>query len=59
MATAKTPEIRQPSGQPIPIEAPPTPLIPCARELMPPDKMQIIEKLMAKLEKRLMRRSSS
>ncbi|WP_368413065.1 hypothetical protein [Dongia sp.] len=59
MATAKTPEMNTPNGQPMPIEAPPTPLNPWPSELMPPDRMQMIEKLIAKFEKRLMRRSSS
>jgi hypothetical protein len=39
--------------------APPTPLKPWPSELMPPDRMQMIEKLMAKFENRLIRRSSS
>ncbi|MCY1401493.1 hypothetical protein D9M71_166120 [compost metagenome] len=58
MAMANTPEIRQPSGQPMPIDAPPAPEVPWASELMPPDRMQMIEKEMAKLENTPMRRDS-
>src|SRR5262249_26797863 len=49
----------QPSGQPKPMEAPPAPDVPWASELMPPDRMQMIEKEIAKFENRRMRRSSS
>ncbi len=59
MQIAKTPETRQPSGQPIPIAAPPAPEVPWASELMPPDRMQMIENEIAKLENKPMRRSSS
>ena len=59
MPTAKTRETKQPSGQPMPMAAPPAPDVACASELMPPDRMQMIEKETAKFEKELMRRSSS
>jgi hypothetical protein len=48
-----------PSGQPRPIAAPPAPEVAWPSELMPPDRMQMIENEMAKLEKRLIDRSSS
>ena len=59
MQMANTAEIRQPSGQPIPMAAPPAPDVACASELMPPDKMQMIENEIAKLEKEPIRRESS
>ncbi len=59
MATANTPEIMQPSGQPMPMEAPPAPDVPWASELMPPERMQMMEKEIAKLEKPPIRRDSS
>ena len=59
MASANTPEIRQPTGQPIPIAAPPAPEVAWARELMPPESMQMMEKEIAKLEKAPMLRASS
>ena len=43
----------------MPIAAPPAPEVACASELMPPERMQMIEKEMAKLEKRYMERESS
>ncbi len=43
----------------MPIAAPPAPDVAWASELMPPERMQMIEKEIAKLEKRLIRRSSS
>ena len=43
----------------MPIEAPPAPAVAWASELMPPDRMQMMENETAKLEKTLMRRSSS
>ncbi|MNR62561.1 hypothetical protein D3C85_1846240 [compost metagenome] len=58
MAMANTPEIRQPIGQPMPMAAPPAPEVPWARELMPPERMQMIEKEIAKLEKTPIRRES-
>jgi hypothetical protein len=48
MATAKTAETAQPTSQPTPMEPPPAPDVACASELMPPDRMQMIEKEMAK-----------
>jgi hypothetical protein len=59
MASANTPEMTQPIGQPMPIAAPPAPDVACASELMPPDRMQMIEKEMAKFENELIRRSNS
>ncbi|MCY1226376.1 hypothetical protein D3C72_2577750 [compost metagenome] len=59
MATAKTKEMKQPSGQPMPIAAPPAPAVAWASELMPPERMQMIENDTAKFENWLMRRSSS
>ena len=59
MAMAKTPEIRQPRGQPMPIAAPPAPDVAWASELMPPDRMQMIEKEIAKFEKPPMLRANS
>ena len=49
----------QPTIQPMPAPAPPTEEIAWANELMPPDRMQMIEKEIAKLEKRLIDRWSS
>jgi hypothetical protein len=43
----------------MPIAAPPAPEVACASELMPPERMQMIEKDTAKFENELMRRSSS
>jgi len=59
MAMAKTADTKQPSGQPMPIAAPPAPDVACASELMPPERMQMIEKETAKFENELIRRSSS
>ncbi len=59
MATANTSETKQPSGQPMPMAAPPAPAVACASELMPPDRMQMIENETAKFENELIRRSSS
>ncbi len=56
---AKTPEISTPTGQPSPIDIPPAPAVAWPSELMPPDRMQMMEKEIAKLEKRRMRRDSS
>ena len=53
------PESRQPVIQPIPAPAPPTEEIAWAKELMPPDRMQMIENEMAKLENFDMERESS
>ena len=58
-ASAKSPEMTTPRGQPIPIAAPPAPEVACPSELIPPDTMQMIEKEMAKLENLLILRSSS
>ena len=52
-------EKAQESGQPRPIEAPPAPLKPSWKEVIPPARMQMMEKEIAKLEKPLMRRDSS
>jgi hypothetical protein len=43
----------------MPMAAPPAPDVACPSELMPPDRMQMIEKEMAKFEKRVMERASS
>ena len=43
----------------MPMPMPPAPEVAWASELMPPDRMQMIEKEMAKLEKRLRLRCSS
>ena len=51
--------IAQPRIQPIPMAAPPTPLMPCPRELIPPERMQMIEKEIAKFWKPFMFRDSS
>ncbi len=59
MPSAKSSEIRLPIGQPMPIAAPPMLLMPWPSELMPPERMQIIEKETAKLENPLMRRDNS
>ena len=50
---------KQPTSQPMPMPMPPAPDVACASELMPPERMQMIEKETAKFEKRLSRRSSS
>ena len=42
----------------MPIDAPPAPDVPWASELIPPERMQMIEKEMAKLEKTPIRRES-
>ncbi|MCY1375807.1 hypothetical protein D9M69_632480 [compost metagenome] len=59
MATANTRETRQPSGQPMPMAAPPAPEVPWASEFIPPERMQMMEKEMAKLEKPPIRRDRS
>ncbi len=43
----------------MPMAAPPTPLMPWPSELIPPDRMQMIEKEIAKFEKPCIRRASS
>ena len=43
---------RQPIGQPMPMAAPPAPAVAWPSELMPPDRMQMIENEIAKFEKR-------
>jgi hypothetical protein len=43
----------------MPIAAPPAPDVACASELIPPDRMQMMEKEMAKFENELIRRSNS
>ena len=43
----------------MPIAAPPAPEVACASELMPPARMQMIEKEIAKFENRPSRRESS
>ena len=59
MARAKQSESTHPSGQPRPSEAPPTLDMPRWKEVMPPARMQMIEKEMAKFENPLIRRRSS
>ncbi len=59
MARAKDPDTAQPTIQPMPAPAPPIDDVACAKELMPPDRMQMIENEIAKFEKRLMLRASS
>src|SRR6476469_6179141 len=59
MATANTSDTKQPTNQPMPMPIPPAPEVAWASELMPPDRMQMIEKETAKLENRLSRRSNS
>ena len=49
----------QPNIQPMPAPAPPIEEIACAKELMPPDRMQMIENDIAKFEKRLIDRCNS
>ena len=58
-AERKQDEMQQPIGQPIPMAAPPAPAIPCPSELMPPDRMQMIEKEIAKFENPRIRLASS
>ena len=50
---------KQPSEPADAEPTPPTPEVACASELMPPDRMQMIENEMAKLENRLRLRCSS
>src|SRR5262245_63295737 len=59
IVAATTRANRQPSGQPRPIEAPPTLHRPRWNEVMPPARMQRIDIETAKLEKPLRRRSNS
>ena len=59
MDSATTSENATPSGQTIPAAAPPTALTPSCNEVMPPARMQIVEKAMAKFENALIRRRSS
>ena len=59
MEAATIREKAQDSGQPMPIAAPPAALKPSWKEVIPPARMQMMEKEMAKLEKPLMRRDSS
>jgi len=47
------------SGQPRPIEAPPAALKLCGKAVMPPARMQMMEKEIAKFWKPPMRRASS
>ena len=59
MASAKNSEMAHPTIQPTPAPAPPTDEVAWANELMPPDRMQMIENDIAKLENRLIPRESS
>ena len=59
MDSANIPETMQPAIQPIPAPAPPTEEMACANELMPPERMQMIEKEIAKFENLDMERCSS
>jgi hypothetical protein len=59
MHSATITENATPSGQTTPAAAPPTALTPSCSDVMPPARMQMIEKEIAKLEKPPMRRSSS
>ena len=59
MPSATTTAKMTPSGQPMPMLAPPAAVNPFGNAVMPPARMQMIEKLMAKLENPLMRRDSS
>jgi len=59
MASANMPEIRQPTIQPMPAPAPPTPPRACGNELIPPERMQMIENEMAKFENFDIERESS
>ena len=59
MASANMPDNRQPTIQPMPAPAPPTEEMACAKELMPPDRIQMIENEIAKLENFDMLRESS
>ena len=59
MASANMPESRQPTIQPMPAPAPPTEEIAWAKLLMPPERMQMIEKEMAKFENLDMERCNS
>jgi len=59
MATAKNPDTQHPTIQPMPAPAPPTDPVAWAKELMPPDRMQMIENEIAKFENPLIRRASS
>ena len=49
----------QPRIQPMPMAAPPTPLMPCPSELMPPERMQMMENEIAKFRMPFMLRASS
>ena len=59
IAIAKTAETPLPTIQPMPAPAPPTDDVAWAKELMPPDRMQIIENEMAKFENPPIVRNSS
>jgi hypothetical protein len=59
MESANIPEMMQPVIQPMPAPAPPTEEIACANELMPPERMQMIENEIAKFENFDMERDSS
>jgi|GEM_PF-5687772 len=59
MDSANSPEITQPTIQPMPAPAPPIDEVAWAKELMPPDRMQMIEKEIAKFENLFMLRDSS
>ncbi len=59
MESANMPEIMQPTIQPMPAPAPPTDDMACANELIPPDRMQMMENEMAKFENFDMLRDNS
>lgn len=59
MARANMAGTRQPTIQPMPAPAPPMPPSACGNELMPPDRMQMIENEIAKFENFDMLRDSS
>jgi hypothetical protein len=59
MASAKIRLIKLPTSQPMPMPAPPTPEILWWMELMPPDKMQMMENDTAKFENGFSVRESS
>ena len=59
MARANMPDSAQPTIQPIPAPAPPIEEIAWAKELMPPERMQMMEKEIAKFENLDIDRDSS
>jgi hypothetical protein len=59
MPNAKMKLTPQPSNQPMPMAAPPTPPMPWPSELMPPERMQMMENEIAKFWKPFMLRASS